>query len=368
MKSNLFQHKHKFELEKGGYLPELEIKYHTAGKLNKDRSNVIWACHALTANSDVFEWWPGLFGKDDFFNPDEYFIISANIIGSCYGSTGPLSINPETDMKYHHDFPEITVKDMVKAHQLLRGNLGIDKIHLLIGGSLGGQQALEWAIQEPEKITNLALIATNARMSPWGIAFNESQRMAISADPSWKEAKDDAGSNGLMAARSIALLSYRNAVTYNTTQSEDDNDLPDTFRVESYQRYQGEKLVKRFNSFSYWNLSKVLDSHNVGRGKRNIRDALRSIKARTIVIGIESDLLFPISEQKFLASYIPNAIYKRISSLYGHDGFLIETEKLAEAFQKFLGKRTIMKLNEVAAWNHLTFGHDRFYLYSIKSS
>jgi len=340
-----FTYKQKFVLESGKILPELQIAFHTYGNLNSKKNNVIWVTHALTANSDVFDWWKGLFGTNCLFNPKEYFIVCANIIGSHYGSTGPLSINPDTGNPYYHNFPEITIRDMVNAHILLRNHLGIDQIKFLIGGSLGGQQALEWAITENDIIENLIVIATNAQHSPWGIAFNEAQRLAIKADKTWLNNSHDAGLEGLKAARAIALLSYRNSKIYNITQKEETNNLPKIFKAASYQNYQGEKLVKRFNAFSYWYLSKAMDTHNVGRNREGVVQALKRIKANTLVIGILSDILFPIEEQKFLAENIPNANYAEIDSLYGHDGFLIETEKLTKTILKHFSKNTINKKN-----------------------
>lgn len=340
-----YHYKHKFVLESGKSLPELQIAYHTYGKLNAKKDNVIWVCHALTANSDVFDWWQGLFGNNNLFNPEDHFIVCANIIGSHYGSTGPLSINPNTGNPYYHHFPEITIRDIVNSHELLRKHLEIEKINTLIGGSLGGQQALEWAILKNDLFENLILLATNAQHSPWGIAFNESQRLAIKADRSWYNFSPDAGLKGLKAARSIALLSYRNYNTYTSTQKEDNDDKTENFKASSYQNYQGEKLVNRFNAYSYWHLSKAMDSHNVGRNRDGVEKALKQIKAKTLVIGISSDILFPTVEQKFLAKHIVNAKYTEIDSLYGHDGFLIETEKISNEIQKYFTNKELKKEN-----------------------
>jgi homoserine O-acetyltransferase len=205
-----------------------------------------------------------------------------------------------------------------------------------IGGSMGGQQLLEWAIEAPELFEHIIPIATNAFHSPWGIAFNASQRMAIEADASWKEKKDDAATEGLKVARSVALLSYRHYDAYAKSQQETSNDLPTMFRSESYQRYQGKKLADRFNAFSYFFLSKGMDSHNVGRSRASVEVALGTIKAKTLVIGISNDLLFPINEQEYLAAHIPGAHFKSLSSFYGHDGFLLEYTQLTEAIQGFL--------------------------------
>lgn len=325
-----------FTLESGKRLRNLQIAYHTYGNLNERKDNVVWVCHALTANSDVFEWWPGLFGSTDFFNPDDYFIICANNIGSPYGTTHPLSIDPATGQPYYLSFPPFSIRDLAAAHRLLANHLGIEKIALVIGSSLGGQQALEWAIMDADRIERLVLIATNAAHSPWGIAFNESQRLAISADRTFYANKPNGGAKGLKAARSIALLSYRGYDTYAATQLETSNEKTDNFRASSYQNYQGEKLVNRFNAYSYWFLSKAMDGHHIGRGRSNIPDVLHHIKARTLVIGINSDLLFPVEEQKFLADHIPDAKYAEVDSFYGHDGFLIETKRIAEEISGFL--------------------------------
>ncbi|QKJ29958.1 homoserine O-acetyltransferase [Mucilaginibacter mali] len=334
MNTQIFKYNKPFELESGKHLPELEIGFHTYGTLNRDASNVVWVCHALTANSDVLDWWKGLFGDGFYFNPDEHFIVCANILGSAYGTTNPLSVNPATSQPYYLTFPDYTIRDIVKAHRLLADHLGINQIEILLGGSLGGQQALEWSIMEPSRIRNLILIASNARHSPWGIAFNESQRMALSADSTLYDNTPDGGSKGLKAARSIALLSYRNHKTYNLTQQEQTDELHN-YRAASYQNYQGQKLVNRFNAYSYWYLTRVMDSHNAGRGRHGVEAALATITARTLVIGIKSDVLFPIEEQQYLFRQIPKAALAEMDSFYGHDGFLIDTELLTNIISSF---------------------------------
>jgi len=329
-----FTYDKNFQLESDEKLAGFQLAYTCHGNLNKNRDNVIWIVHALTANADPFEWWPGIVGKGDHFNPEEHFIICVNMLGSHYGSTSPLTINPETGTKYYHDFPLITIRDVVNAFDLLRLHLEITKVHTLIGGSTGGQQALEWSIKCPDIFERLILLACNAKHSPWGIAFNESQRLALEADETWLENKDDAGLKGLKAARSIALLSYRSYHTYEKTQSEEVEKL-DEFKASSYQAYQGNKLVKRFNSFSYWFITKMMDTHDVGRGRGGLVKALSLIKARTKIIGISSDVLFPVMEQKYLQSHIANAEMSIIHSEMGHDGFLTEVEKITKIIQDF---------------------------------
>ncbi|MCD6598677.1 MAG: homoserine O-acetyltransferase [Bacteroidales bacterium] len=328
----------KLDLELGGSLSDFQIGYHTWGSLNKQKDNVIWICHALTANSDAQDWWPGMIGNGYLFDPSRYFIVCANIPGSCYGTSGPLSENPETGKPYYRTFPDLTFRDVVNSHEILRKHLGIQKIHTVIGGSIGGQQAVEYSIMYPDLIDHLVFIASSVAYAPWGIAFGESQRLAIEADQSFYEDIPEGGLRGLRAARSIALLSYRNDIIYNKTQAEKTCEVVKNFRASSYQDYQGDKLVKRFNAYSYYTLLNLSDTHNVGRNRGSKKEALKKISAKTLSISISSDLLFPVYEQKYLAEHVENACYKEIDSLYGHDGFLIETDKLTQIIQTFYNK------------------------------
>lgn len=334
-----FHYQKSFTLEAGETLPGFELKYTTLGKLNHDRSNIVWVCHALTGSSDFTEWWGELFREGSAFDPEHYFIICANMLAGCYGSTGPLSVNPATGKTYYHSFPTVTNRDVVNAFDLLRQELHIDKVHTLIGGSLGGQQVLEWAVSRPEVFEHIIPIACNAFFSPWGIAFNEAQRMAIEADPTWKENDPKAGSEGLKAARAIGMISYRYYETFNHTQAEKTDDKIDEFRAATYQRYQGQKLVNRFNAFTYYRLSKMMDSHNVGRKRISVKESLSLVKAKTLVIGIDTDILFPVSEQKFLVENIHGSEYREITSLYGHDGFLVEFDQLDTILKQFYQKK-----------------------------
>lgn len=329
LKYHTYKYHAPIHLEDGEFLPELELGYTTYGELNEDKSNVIWVCHAFTGNANPSDWWGGLIGETRLFNANEHCVICVNIPGSNYGSSNPLSINPETGQPFYFSFPMLTIRDVTQCFELLRRELGIDKIHTLMGGSLGGQQAVEWAVSNPSIFENLILFSTNAVHSPWGIALNESQRMAIASDPTWQEPHSDAGKDGMAVARSIALLSYRNYETYNRTQSRDEGQI-NFFRASTYQTYQGEKIKKRFNAYSYWVLSRMFDSHDVGRGRGGIKVALAKITARTLVIGITSDILFPPAEQELLAVLIPNSLYAEIDSTYGHDGFLIEFEEMTK--------------------------------------
>ena len=330
-------------LENGATLPELTIAYTTYGRLSDKQDNVIWICHALTANSEAHDWWSGLVGEGRLFDPERYYIVCANMLGSCYGSTGPQSIDPATGKLYGRSFPLVTVRDMVKCHRILQRHLGIERILLAMGGSMGGQQVLEWVIADPDLFDCVCLIATNALHSPWGIAFNEAQRMALAADPTFGSDDPDGGAAGLEAARAIGMLSYRSYATYQNTQREESNEVLDDFRASSYQRYQGLKLRKRFHPYAYYVLSKAMDSHNVGRGRGSVGKALKKVTAKTAVIGIETDILFPTQEQRFLAEKIPDAFLEIIESPYGHDGFLVEYEKIAAVIKTFIEGGTLRK-------------------------
>jgi homoserine O-acetyltransferase len=330
-----------FELEVGETLTGFDLSYQTFGKLNADKSNVVWIFHALTANCNPLDWWSGLVGRNKFITPDNYFIVCVNMPGSFYGSINPLSINNKTGKPFYQQFPLITIRDMANMYELLRTHLGIDQIYMGIGGSMGGMQLLEWCIINPKLFKQVVLIATNAKHSSWGIAFNATQRMAIEADFTWQQQLPDAGKNGLKAARAIAMLSYRNYYPFEYSQCETDDNKLIGFKSESYQYYQGQKLADRFNSFCYYALSRSMDSHNVGRGRTSTEKALQKIKSKALVIGIESDLLFPIEEQIYLSQYITNALFKLIDSPYGHDGFLIEFEQLEKIIDEFLSNNKL---------------------------
>jgi homoserine O-acetyltransferase len=333
---HVFTYDKPFTLESGNTVPGFHLAYTTLGEFHPDRK-VIWIFHALTANSDPSEWWPGLVGEGRLFDPSEQFIICVNMPGSCYGSIGPLSDNPATGKPWLHQFPFFTPRDMIRTYQFLKQSFGIGKIHIGIGGSMGGQQLLEWAIEEPELFEHIIPIATNAVHSAWGRAFNASQRMCIETDPTWQTDHQDAGLQGMEVARSIALLSYRHYHTYAATQV-DDNESLEHFRSESYQRYQGQKLSKRFNAFSYYALTKGMDSHNVGRNRGGVDKALQQIKAKTLSMGVDSDILYPIAEQAFIADKVPGASLCTLHSLYGHDGFLLEFDKIDEIIRDFVNK------------------------------
>jgi len=327
-----------FKLESGELLPELEIAYHTWGELNEAKDNVVWVFHALTANSDLSDWWPDILSDASALNPKDYFIVCANILGSPYGTTSPLTINPTTKEPYYSDFPFYTIRDMISAHKILRDYLGIKQVAIGLGGSMGGFQGYEWAVQEPDFFKKMILVVTGPKESPWRLAVHSSQRIAIEADPTWKERHMMAGEHGVAAARAIGMLSYRNHTIFNKTQADKESKVDD-FNADSYLRYQGKKLINRkFQGFLLWQLTRAMDSHDIGRERGGVSEALKSLKPEILQISIDSDLLFARDEQEEIAQLIPNVTYREIQSLYGHDGFLTEFGKINVLIEEFLSE------------------------------
>jgi homoserine O-acetyltransferase len=231
---------------------------------------------------------------------------------------------------------------MVNAFIAARKELGIEQIKLLMGGSMGGYQVLEWCLMEPDIIQNSFVITTSAAESAWGIAIHTSQRLAIEADQTWKDRSTDAGKNGIKAARGIGMLTYRNYKIFHQKQTDPDFSKTDNYKASSYILHQGNKLAERFNAQSYWLLTKTMDSHNIARGRFNsLEEALKSIRQPMLIIGIDSDILCPNVEQKFLADHIPNSTLHIISSDYGHDGFLVEGETISRHLFEWMEKHNI---------------------------
>lgn len=329
-----FESQAPFRLESGEELPGIRVAYHTYGKLNPRRDNAIWVMHALTANSDVADWWPHTVETGKFLDPDKYFVICANVLGSCYGSTGPVTSLRDGEEPLYGDFPLLTVRDMVEAHRLLAAHLGIERINTIIGSSLGGFQALEWLVGYPDIAENAVIIATDYQCRPWLAAINKAMYMAIEADSDYGRPSADAARKGLKAARAIALLSYRSHYAYDLTQADDPaRKNPFEKRAHSYQAYQGKKLADRFDVYSYVRMCRSSDTHDVGRGRGGGQKALKRIKARCLVISVTSDILFPPEYHEELHRMIPGSEYETIDSSFAHDGFLIEHQKLDNIIQ-----------------------------------
>ena len=326
-----------FALETGGRLARPRIAYNTYGKLNAARDNVIWICHALTANSDADDWWHGLFGKGDIFDWDKYFIVCANNLGSPYGSSSARRPDPTTGEVYGLDFPFFTIRDTARLHLELLRHFGIARLHLLIGGSCGGNIAQEMALHLADgQVENLVLLCCSARESPWAVAIHEAQRLVLRADPTLGDRSETAGQTALKACRATALPYYRTQQSFNLRQREIDNAVLTDFRASSYINYQGDKFVQRFDAPCYYTLLHALDTHNLGRGRESIEAALAAITCRTAVLGFASDLLVPVVEQQFLAKHLPDAKLVEIKSIFGHDAFLIEHAAIRRAIRSHL--------------------------------
>jgi homoserine O-acetyltransferase len=342
-------------LECGETLQDVHIAVETVGRLSVDRDNVVLVCHALTGDAHAVGderepgWWDGLIGPGRYIDTNRYFVITTNVLGGCNGSTGPSSINPDTGRPYGSAFPPVTIRDMVHVQYRTLREMGIDRVHTIIGGSMGGMQVLEWGILYPEAVANLIPIATTAALSPMAIAYNDIGRQAIMSDPDWQGGDYYPGpgpKKGLAIARMVGMVTYRTDTLFHQRfQRRLQTDVPEwsrdaTFQVESYLRYQGEKLVNRFDANSYLCLLKAMDTHDVGRGRGGMAPALSKIRSRVLIIGIEEDRLFQIDEQRTLFRELraqgKDAQLWEFRSPYGHDAFLIEYEQMGPVIQQFL--------------------------------
>ena len=343
-----------FELEDGTILTDVDLAYRTWGTLNAARSNVVVACHSLTGDSNVENWWAPLFGPGRTLDTNKYFIVCVNLLGSCYGSTGPTTIDPDTGSTYSGAFPVTTVRDNVRIQRRLLDEIGIDGVEATIGSSLGGMIALEWALIDP-KLRRVIAIATSGRHSAWCIGWSEAQRQAIYADPNWNDGFYSAASppdGGLAAARMMAMLSYRNPTSFRDRFARDIVPAEDSFSVETYLRYQGKKLIDRFDANSYVRLSQMSNSHDVSRGRGEYEKVLASIEQEVLVVGIDSDVLFPLNEQEELAEHIPNAVLEVVHSSHGHDAFLLEADTLNRKITRWLVGKTIQHPKHVRVHRH----------------
>ncbi|MGF1671154.1 MAG: homoserine O-acetyltransferase [Balneolaceae bacterium] len=332
--------KEPFITESGHRIEQADAAYKTWGELNETRDNAILICHALTGHAAADEWFWGFFAPSGIFNPERNFVICINVPGSCYGSVGPWSENPKSGKPYRNDFPELTIRDLVRFQQLLLDQLDIRGIEFVIGGSLGGMQALEFAIMD-KRARAAVCIAMGKEHTPWAIGISHTQRRASAADPKWNGGNYEYSSQpekGLSAARMMAMITYRSPADFERKFSRKLQGESDQFQIESYLDYQGKKLVNRFDAHSYINLTKAMDSHDVARGRGSDEYVLNRVKIPVLVVGVDSDLLYPVEEQKELAKLLPNGLYREISSYHGHDAFLIEFEQLNKIIRQFTKK------------------------------
>jgi homoserine O-acetyltransferase len=326
-----------FVLESGDVLQEVDIAYQTWGDPANARDNAILICHALTGSADVEAWWPNIIGTGKAFDPANDFVVCANILGSCYGTTGPVSINPATGSRYRADFPRISVRDMVELERVLLDELGVERIALVTGPSLGGMQALEWALMYPERVGSIVPIGVGGRHSPWCIGISEAQRAAIAADPNWKDGyySDDAPpEKGLAAARMMAVCTYRSWDSFEQRFGRERRD-DGLYQAQSYLRHQGTKINSRFDANTYVTLTHAMHTHDLARGRGSYEDVLSAITPTALVVSVSSDTLYPPAEQRYLVEHIPDAHYEILASAHGHDGFLIETERLGRLIADF---------------------------------
>lgn len=312
-----------FLLESGIRLKKAMVRYNCYGKVNEARDNVIVVCHALTGNSALSTWWGGLLGPGKTFDTDKYFVVCANVLGSCYGSSGPKSIDPDTGKPYGMNFPDVTIRDSVALHlEMVQKGLNISRVHAVIGGSMGGMQALEWALLGQTFVRSVVIIGCGAVHTGWQISISEAQRQAIYADPNWNKGNislETPPLKGLSIARQFAMITYRTANAYHSKFGRE-KDKTGKWKARSYLEYQGEKFLERFDAIAYVKLTEKMDTHDVGRGRGGVDAALGSIKCATLIMGIDSDILYPLHEQQELTKKIPNSKFKVISSRDGHDG------------------------------------------------
>jgi len=328
-----------FPLELGGTLPSLRVGYRTWGTLDAAGSNAVVLCHALTGSADADLWWTRMFGPGRALDPERDFVVCSNILGSCYGTTGPTSIDPATGAPWLGTFPAITVRDMVRAQHALGAALGVRRVRMVMGGSLGGMQALEWALSYPALIESVVFIASTARHSAWCIGLSEAQRQAIFADPRWRGGRYDPAdppAAGLAAARMMAMLSYRSQPSFEMRFGRR-RETEDQYAVESYLGYQGVQLVERFDAATYVTLTRAMDTHDVSRGRGDFDEVMRSLRQPTLVVSIDSDVLYWPWEQREVVTLAPNARLAVMDSPHGHDAFLIDVDRLSDMVADFRG-------------------------------
>jgi len=321
-----------FTLECGRTLRDVPVAYQSWGRLNERGDNAVLVCHALTGNSDVEDWWPELLGPGRAFDTDRDFVVCANVPGSPYGTVSPLTMNPEAGKSYGPDFPPVTLRDVVRLHKGLLDEIGVRQLRYAIGGSMGGMQVLEWAFFG-DFVRGLVPIGVGGRHSSWCIAWSWTQRHAIELDPKFKGgryAPDEGPDIGLGLARMIAMITYRSFVSFQERfgRARPDGDAP--FDIASYLSHQGDKLVERFDANCYLSLMHTMDTHDMARDRGNYRAVLSRVVQPALVIGIDSDLLYPLDEQRELAVGIPNAELSVLEAAHGHDSFLIERDEVNE--------------------------------------
>lgn len=333
-------------LESGEVLPEVVIAYRTWGQLSGRADNAVIVCHALTGSADADRWWQPLFGRDRSLDPDRDFIVCSNVLGGCYGSTGPITPAPD-GKPWGARFPRITVRDQVRAQIALATALGIRRIRFVIGGSLGGLQALEWALLDPERVEAVVSIAASGRHSAWCVAWSEAQRLALAADAKFRAGDyplTDPPVAGLAAARAVAMLTYRTPSSLEKRFGRAAGkeifgrraQAPGDFAISGWLHHQGASLVQRFDANSYRLLLDAMDTHDLARNRGAYEHVLRQVRQRVLIGSITSDALYVAADQRSLHLLLPNSDLLRIESEHGHDGFLIDAADFEPALRRFV--------------------------------
>ena len=345
-----------FVFECGETLDELVLCYETWGSLNGERDNAILATHALTGTSHAAShpdapaigWWEFMIGPGRPFDTSRYFVICINVPGACSGSSGPSSINPSTGNPFGTSFPVVTIRDMVRAQKHVLDHLEIESLHTVSGASMGGMQAMEWAALFPETVRSIIPFAAPGRAYPQSIAYRKAQRKAIMLDPAWQEGQyydSEPPVKGIELARIVGFITYRTEKEFagrfgRNLAEEELLDLHGRFEIEHYLEYHGRKLATWFDANSYLYLSKAMDLHDLGHGATSWEAGVQRIKARTLMIGFNSDLLFPCYQQEEVATLLrkggANARYCEIDSIYGHDAFLLEKDAISKVVHQFM--------------------------------
>lgn len=323
-------------LESGQRLDAVRIAYRTWGT-PRPSGNTVLICHALTGSADADAWWPDIIGEGRAFDPRRDFIVCSNLLGGCYGTTGPVSLRPGTRERYRAAFPRVTVRDMVEVQRRLLDHLGVERLSVVTGPSLGGMQALEWAAMYPERVESIVPIGVGGRHSAWCIAMSEAQRHAIYADSDWAGGyytDDRPPERGLAAARMMAVCSYRSWHSFERRFGREQRDDGE-FQMQSYLRYQGDKINRRFDANTYVRLTQAMNDYDLSRGRGAYPAALAEIRQRALVVSISSDALYPPHEQRLLADSLANARYEILDSPEGHDGFLTQSAELGELIARF---------------------------------
>lgn len=335
-------------LESGDRIPSVQVAYERTGNL---RAPVILVCHALTGSQFTVGtvekpgWWSGLIGPEKYIDTHKFQVITFNVLGGCNGTTGPTSLNPDTNTPYQADFPYPTVRDLVHVQKQALEQLQICSLHAVIGGSLGGMQVLEWGILYPDFIVHLIVLAATPELSDYGIAYNRIATEAIENDPHWNRGfyEPDAKLKGLEIARMVGMITYRTPQLFSKRFEREVNRhvSPAFYQIESYLSYQGEKLRKRFDANSYIRLLHVMNFHDIGRGRGGWQEAAKQIRANVLALGFKGDLLYEPERIREFTQQIKEGTYVEVDTIFGHDGFLVEFEKWSHLIKDEIEKEGV---------------------------